>query len=296
MSAATGEFERRILALGEYTNRYVGRLATVQQFQSILDQLAELYRLAQNTPELNQLCEVIQGQQSEASGQLSELRRTPNVLEAVLVVSASKGDDQYVQELLDMGANVAHREEGLTALVGAVIGGHCGVVDKLLSHHADIDQSTTDGWTPLHLACLRGNKGEAVAMKLFQAGANIEARITENGCTPLHVACAGGSVCEAIVMKLLRAGAHEAALTDNGRTPEDLLREGNDGVRVILNRVSRRRAWAWLDISRKRTRVGRTKLKEPRRSPRLPDARVVGAVAFLHRTDKDMFHVVMSFL
>ena len=250
--------------------------------------LAEIRILVQDRPELTWICNYAQSELSKTSDQLRELREIVN---DALRIHTFRGEAAGVQTMLDMGADVDHVCQGMTPLhIAAAKNRDGGVMDKLLTHRPDLEARDDDGYTPLHYACVRGNEGEAVAMKLLQAGAQVQTKMANGGGTALHAACVGDNVCEALVMQLLRAGAHEGALTDLGRTPENVLREGNDGVRTILDRVSRRRAWTWIDIYRERAWV------KPRRSGRLPDARVLNAVEFLVATNKNVFHVVMSFL
>lgn len=76
---------------------------------------------------------------------------------------------------------------------------------------------TTDGWTPLHLACFFGK--EAAAALLIDSGASLDAlstNATRN--TPLHAAIAGACV-HALVKRLVLAGADVAALGEGDITP-----------------------------------------------------------------------------
>lgn len=85
---------------------------------------------------------------------------------------ALTGVCEELQQLLGIGANVAHRDaKGTTALHSAAAEGHGGVVTTLGPSRG---YGGGDGCTPLPLACA-ANADEAVVGALLRAGAN-EAR------------------------------------------------------------------------------------------------------------------------
>jgi ankyrin repeat protein len=155
---------------------------------------------------------------------------------------------------------------GLTALHHAAWLGHGNVVDQLLVHSAPTDgRATCGGHTPLHLACME-------------------------------------PACESVVKSLLRAGACEVALTDDGKTPEDLLFpcEGREGVRILLHQASARKKWGFMIVIRKlMQKEGFVRPAKLRRSSRHMDPRVMSVAEFLvdgDRAPDGVFRKVMSFI
>ena len=78
-------------------------------------------------------------------------------------------------------------------------------VQNILSYskkYADINMSTREGWTALHLAAIRGH--DAVLQLLIDKGADLAAR-SKDQCTPLELAAENGHL--SIVKHLIAAGA-----------------------------------------------------------------------------------------
>eukprot|EP00752_Nemacystus_decipiens_P012533 g11101.t1 len=95
------------------------------------------------------------------------------------------------------------------------------VIRALLDAGADIEAKlTTCGSTPLHRAAYERMETSGTIRALLEGGANVNARGTE-GYTPLHWACVES--CVASVEELLRWGADEALVTSSGETAADLL-------------------------------------------------------------------------
>jgi len=71
--------------------------------------------------------------------------------------------------------------EKVQSLLAAAQEGGGGVV-------INVDEQDEDGWTPLHIACMRGN------LKIVEllTNANVEVQDNKFGFTPLHDACANG--------------------------------------------------------------------------------------------------------
>jgi ankyrin repeat protein len=92
-------------------------------------------------------------------------------------------------------------------------------------------------WTPLHMAC---NRGEcASAQLLIEAGADVDA-LTDMGMRPLHSAVYKDSF--EIVEMLLSAGADPTAITDFGEPPSILaVGRNRDRILALLERASRDR-------------------------------------------------------
>lgn len=113
-----------------------------------------------------------------------------------------------VQYLLQRGANPnADAEDGYTCLLSAIEseGPHSiAIVEQLLQAGADPRQAGINGWTPLHLAAVRGEV--AKAEQLLEAGVEVDARKMIDGQeTPLMEAAWRGL--PAMVQFLLKWGA-----------------------------------------------------------------------------------------
>lgn len=88
-------------------------------------------------------------------------------------------------------------------------------VRRLLAAGANVHSTTTNGFTPLHLAALDGRVQSVRA--LLAAGANVHRATTSTGMTPLHFAAMDGHVQS--VHALLAGGADVNATSFNGTTP-----------------------------------------------------------------------------
>jgi ankyrin repeat protein len=120
-----------------------------------------------------------------------------------------------VRRLLIVGADVnATTNNGTTPLHLASCNGSVQVVQLLLENGAEIEAKDNDGLTSLHWACLKGHL--AVFNELLSRGADMEVK-NSDGDTPLHSACFGGNL--AIAKALLSCGADMLAANDRGLLP-----------------------------------------------------------------------------
>ena len=128
--------------------------------------------------------------------------------------AAYRGHEAVVQLLLDIGADIAAKnDDGGTVLHCAAAGGHEAVVRLLLDIRADIAAKNNDGGTALYCAAASGH--EAVVRLLVGEGADIAAKNNDGG-TALHYATASGH--EAVVRLLLDKGADIKAQNNNSGT------------------------------------------------------------------------------
>lgn len=119
-----------------------------------------------------------------------------------LHLRAAQGNDWFVKELLNMGANHSAKDrDGNTPLHLAARGGHKDVVGTLLTYGAEVNAPSKQGETPLHEVAGRGHK-DIVDMLLFY-GAN-PTKKDVNGRTALDVAIESASTAAEGEIDLLR--------------------------------------------------------------------------------------------
>ena len=100
--------------------------------------------------------------------------------------AAVKGHDTVVEVLLREGADVqASTSDGWTALMLAALDGHVGVVETIIGAQAHVNAKRANGWNALMYAALRGWTGAVEA--LLRAGAPVN-EAKSSGFTPLMLA------------------------------------------------------------------------------------------------------------
>ena len=88
-----------------------------------------------------------------------------------LMVAASLGKREVIEQLLNAGADVNKQDEcGITALIQAVIHGNQKVIEQLLEAGADVNKKNRNGHNALWYAVFRSNV--AIAQQLLEAGAD----------------------------------------------------------------------------------------------------------------------------
>ena len=103
--------------------------------------------------------------------------------------AAATGRTEYVRVLIDKGANINYKHNGVPAIVIAAHNRHFDVVKLLVENDADIDASTEFGSTSLHFAVAKGLTLDDISW-LLDNGANIDKVENQNGITstPLTIA------------------------------------------------------------------------------------------------------------
>ncbi len=154
--------------------------------------------------------------------------------ETVLMNCAHTGATDAVRTLLESAAevNLAEKNNGQTALMWAVAGGHSSITRLLIEHGADITRTTiststtlphtcrvcpwipsSGGFTPLLFAARSGDLESA--RYLLEAGADPNEATDEHG-NSLVIASAGGH--EDLVLYLLEEGADPNSSDETGIT------------------------------------------------------------------------------
>ena len=160
---------------------------------------------------------------------MADVQEKNHLSETMLYVAAYYGRVSVAPALITAGADVSGKngcfakcrsETGLTPLHGAARArtsfqqGSAVVASLLIAAGADINATTSYGWTPLHSAAGWGNV--PVVSVLIAAGADVNAT-TGYGTTPLHRAARGGKI--PVVPLLITAGADVNAENNDRETP-----------------------------------------------------------------------------
>jgi hypothetical protein len=174
---------------------------------------------------------------------------TEESLETRMHIAVQLSDCGTVASFLDQGADVnANSEQFLgcggswTCLHSAVKLGNTEMIDVLLSHGADTERESSNGFTPLHVAA---QQGEIEAGKqLLEHGASVEAKTTV-GTTPLLMAAKSGNreFCAMMVEHLAasididegRAGFPTVGASDEGASvPTIVVSDEGASIHTVL--------------------------------------------------------------
>jgi ankyrin repeat protein len=133
----------------------------------------------------------------------------------------------------DLAAEMARAAGDLDVFAAAALGDDAGLQRAIEGGH--VNDTSYDGWTPLHLSAFFGQL--EAARRLQDAGAAIDA-VSQNSMrnTPLHAATAGGHA--AIALLLIDRGADVSSRDAGRHTPLHIAAENGlaDVVRALLNR------------------------------------------------------------
>jgi len=128
-----------------------------------------------------------------------------------------------IKELVDRGANPElENYAGWTPLLKWALHDNTEVV-KCLLQTGRVDALMTDsrGYTPLHMACLRGN---LEMVQMLEAHTPIDMQSVIDGSTPLQLACQSGSM--AVVEFLLEKGADPELRDWTNESAVDMTNDG----------------------------------------------------------------------
>ena len=115
-----------------------------------------------------------------------------------------------------------------TSIHKAVIEGDIEAINNSLEASIDINAKNENGWAPMHLVAISGNK--VIAELLLRKGANVNER-TDSGWTPLHLADD-----KKIAQLLITKGANLNAQNNDGETPLDWAIKRKDIATIDLLR------------------------------------------------------------
>ncbi|PNF23005.1 Ankyrin repeat and death domain-containing protein 1A [Cryptotermes secundus] len=150
--------------------------------------------------------------------------------QTALYHAALGGHAGIVRRLVEAGAKTdARNKQGRTPLHAACEKGHVEVVEFLLRHDAELDARDEDGNSPLHTAT--ENQQTQVVQLLLDNGSQPDAE-NMKGYTPLHVASSKGS--RGIIEALVQSGASLNRQSKNGNTPLHLACQSNETQTVEL--------------------------------------------------------------
>ena len=155
-----------------------------------------------------------------------------------VVHQAARARDRDVMAfLLDNGGTSQEiinqkTKHGHTPLHTAVRADGPEIVSLLLESGADVNITDTQGWSPLHLAVIRGHSDCVVSILHF----GIKVDMMTRGWTSLHLAALTDRV--DIVSLLINGGADTSLINGQGKTALDIARESDNGktAAIILER------------------------------------------------------------
>ncbi|KAG8268149.1 hypothetical protein J6590_035118 [Homalodisca vitripennis] len=109
--------------------------------------------------------------------------------------------------------------------------GHVGIINTLLQKGEKVDVTTSDNYTPLHIAV--ESCKPAVVETLLGYGADVHVRGGKNKETPLHIAARvkDGEKC---ALMLLKSGAGPNLTTDDKQTPVHVAASNGNLATLLL--------------------------------------------------------------
>lgn len=148
-------------------------------------------------------------------------------------VKPGKDSESTLQLLVERGINVNSSKEGYTGLHFACLHGHVPLVQFLLKQVAiDVEVRDNDGSTPLMVAAQNGH--DLVVYLLLNKGAQVDAQDNQGFTALMAAAQDGHGKC---VKVLLEKGANVALFTAAKLTALDIALDGKqEGVAVLLQK------------------------------------------------------------
>ncbi|KAF9326243.1 hypothetical protein BG006_010309 [Podila minutissima] len=161
-------------------------------------------------------------------------------------------DPALIVDLVTRGADPSiDNYAGWTPLLKWALHDNTPAVRTLLeTKKVDVLMTDSRGYTPLHMACLRGNLDMVIMLKAFTP---IDLQSNIDGSTPLQLACQSGSL--SVVEYLLQEGANPELRDWTNEAPADMTSDS-----VILDKIDNAMLF-WDSRSTQGSRTGKGKGK-----------------------------------
>ncbi|KAG0033648.1 hypothetical protein BGZ81_007775 [Podila clonocystis] len=197
-------------------------------------------------------------------------------------------DPALIVDLVTRGADPSiDNYAGWTPLLKWALHDNTPAVRTLLeTKQVDVLMTDSRGYTPLHMACLRGNM-DMVAM--LKAHTPIDLQSNIDGSTPLQLACQSGSL--SVVEYLLQEGANPELRDWTNESPADMTSDS-----AILDKLDNAMLF-WDSRPTQGTRTGKGKGKEQATSTNIPSkssTRVIRVVRGTMEQDGKVRYIVKS--
>ena len=133
-----------------------------------------------------------------------------------LLWASLSSSGEFIETLIDLGANVNAQRSDDTNTPSTLSSNYNNfmAVFLLLDHGADANTAAADGYTPLHLAVMKGSQN---LVKLFLEKNALVNTQNANGNSPLHTAVSNGFF--DITKLLVKKGSNVNLQNKEGRTP-----------------------------------------------------------------------------
>ena len=97
----------------------------------------------------------------------------------------------------------------------------------------DVNIINSNGYTPLHLACMEGQVGTVEELLLLKADKDIAGGVWRS--TPLHWACIKGE--EKVIRLLLEKGANPDVKDDTGKLPFQFIKDDELRAQIFSKKI-----------------------------------------------------------
>ena len=141
-----------------------------------------------------------------------------------LSVASKRGNGELCCELVRHGAKVDDTISFFACLSNVTMAGDIGLLARLVTIGASINQRDKNGSSALHIALYFGR--DEIADWIVEHGANVSV-VDRHGQTPLHIAAAND--CTSAATKLLVAGASAEVYDNDGNTPLSVASKRGNG-------------------------------------------------------------------
>ncbi|KAG0089856.1 hypothetical protein BGZ93_009639 [Podila epicladia] len=197
-------------------------------------------------------------------------------------------DPALIVDLVTRGADPSvDNYAGWTPLLKWALHDNTPAVRTLLeTKKVDVLMTDSRGYTPLHMACLRGNLDMVTMLKAYTP---IDLQSNIDGSTPLQLACQSGSL--SVVEYLLQEGANPELRDWTNESPADMTSDG-----AILDKIDNAMLF-WDSRSAQGCRTGKGKGKMQGTTANIssqPSTRVIRVVRGTMEQDGKVRYIVKS--